>query len=278
MSGPRVTVVGGGLAGITAALDCARAGARVTLLESRGRLGGAAYSFTRDGIRADNGQHVFLRCCTEYRALVSELEADDLVALQPRLEIPVLAPGGRRAWLRRSGLPAPLHLAGVADALPVPEHAASASAAARAMQKLGAVDVDDPANDRRSFGDWLREHGQGAAALETIWSLIAKPTLNLRVDDASLAQAAQVFQLGLLQSAAAGDIGHARVPLSEIHDVAARRALTRAGVDVRMRRGATAIITRQAGFCIEFNGSPTLETDAGDRGRPGRSRGAAAAA
>ncbi len=84
----------------------------MTLLESRGRLGGAAYSFTRDGIRADNGQHVFLRCCTEYRALISELEADDLVTLQPRLEIPVLAPGGRRAWLRRSGLPAPLHLAG----------------------------------------------------------------------------------------------------------------------------------------------------------------------
>jgi len=38
----RVAVVGGGLAGITAALDCARAGAQVTLLESRPRLGGAA--------------------------------------------------------------------------------------------------------------------------------------------------------------------------------------------------------------------------------------------
>jgi squalene-associated FAD-dependent desaturase len=129
------------------------------------------------------------------------------------------------------------------------------------MQKLGRVDIDDPANDRRSFGEWLREHGQGAAALETIWSLIAKPTLNLRVDDASLAQAAQVFQLGLLQDAEAGDIGHARVPLSEVHDVAARRALARAGVDVRLRRGATAIVPRNGGFCVEANGSPTLETD-----------------
>ncbi len=67
VSDRRVAIVGGGLAGITAALDCARAGAAVTLLESRGRLGGAAYSFTRDGILADNGQHVFLRCCTAYR-------------------------------------------------------------------------------------------------------------------------------------------------------------------------------------------------------------------
>jgi squalene-associated FAD-dependent desaturase len=255
-----VTVVGGGLAGITAALDCARGGARVTLLESRGRLGGAAYSFTRDGIRADNGQHVFLRCCTEYRALISELDADDLVTLQPRLEIPVLAPGGRRAWLRRTGLPAPLHLASSLLRYPY-LNVRERVAAARAMQKLGRVDVDDPVNDRRSFGKWLREHGQDANALETIWSLIAKPTLNLRVDDASLAQAAQVFQLGLLRDAAAGDIGHARVPLSEVHDVAARRALARAGVDVRLRRGATAIVPRGGGFCVEANGSPTLETD-----------------
>ena len=42
--------VGGGLAGITAALDCAAAGAEVTLVEVRPRLGGAAYSFERDGL------------------------------------------------------------------------------------------------------------------------------------------------------------------------------------------------------------------------------------
>jgi squalene-associated FAD-dependent desaturase len=260
VSGPRVTVVGGGLAGITAALDCAREGARVTLLESRGRLGGAAYSFTRDGIRADNGQHVFLRCCTDYRALVSELDAEDLVILQPRLEIPVLAPGGRRAWLRRTDLPAPLHLAGSMLRYPYLSVRERASVA-WAMQRLRAVDIEDPANDERSFGDWLRAHGQSAAALETIWTLIAKPTLNLRVDDASLAQAAQVFQLGLLRDAAAGDIGHARVPLSEIHDRAAQRALARAGVDVRLRGGATAIVPHRPGFCVEFSGSPTLETD-----------------
>ncbi len=108
----RVAVVGGGLAGIAAALDCAAAGAEVTVLESRGRLGGAAYSFTRNGILADNGQHVFLRCCTAYRELLQRIGADDLVTMQPRLSIPVLAPGGRTASLRRSGLPAPLHLAG----------------------------------------------------------------------------------------------------------------------------------------------------------------------
>ena len=89
----RVVVVGGGLAGIAAALDCAQAGAPVTLVEVRRRLGGAAYSFERDGLQMDNGQHVFLRCCTAYRGLLERLGSGGLVALQPRLEIPVLAPG-----------------------------------------------------------------------------------------------------------------------------------------------------------------------------------------
>jgi hypothetical protein len=108
----RVIVVGGGLAGITAALDCADAGTHVTLLEVRPRLGGAAYSFERDGLWLDNGQHVFLRCCTAYRALLERLGSTGRVSIQRRLEIPVLSPTGRCVVLRRSALPAPLHLAG----------------------------------------------------------------------------------------------------------------------------------------------------------------------
>ncbi len=257
----QVVVVGGGLAGIAAALDCARDGIEVTLLESRGRLGGAAYSFVRDGILADNGQHVFLRCCTAYRELLNRIGAADLVTLQPRLSIPVLAPGGRRAWLRRAGLPAPLHLAGALARYRFlgPWQRVSL---ARAIQALRQVDPDDPAADARSFGDWLSEHGQSEEAVKAIWELIARPTLNLRVADASLAQAAYVFQEGLLSDAAAGDVGYARVPLGEIHDVAARRALERAGVEVHLRRGAVAIVPDPDGCCVEISGAPSLAADA----------------
>jgi squalene-associated FAD-dependent desaturase len=257
----RVVVVGGGLAGITAALDCAADGAAVTLLESRGRLGGAAYSFTRDGLSVDNGQHVFLRCCTSYREFLQRISADHMVTLQPRLAIPVLAPGGRIAWLARSGLPAPLHLAGAMLRYPFLGPLQRLSVA-RAMQALGRVDPDDPVADGRSFGDWLTEHGQGAAAIETVWELIARPTLNLVTAEASLAQAAYVFQQGLLRDAAAGDVGYANVPLGEIHDVAAGRALAQAGVTVRLRTGANAIEACADGFRVEISGQPTLLTDA----------------
>jgi squalene-associated FAD-dependent desaturase len=257
MSESRVIVVGGGLAGIAASLDCAHSGAAVTLLESRGRLGGAAYSFVREGICADNGQHVFLRCCTGYRELLDEIEASECVTLQSRLDIPVLAPGGVRARLGRSGLPAPLHLAGSLARYPLLSPAERWSLA-RAMQALRRVDPDDPAADARSFGAWLAEHRQGQAAVDAVWDLIARPTLNLAPSEASLAQAAQVFQVGLLQEASASDLGYARVPLGEIHDRAAGRALAKAGVDVHLRRGVTAVIPVRGGFKVEVNGAPTL--------------------
>jgi 4-hydroxy-3-methylbut-2-en-1-yl diphosphate reductase len=257
VSDQRVIVIGGGLAGITAALDCARAGAEVTLLESRGRLGGAAYSFQRDGLWADNGQHVFLRCCTDYQRLVHELGADELVTIQPRLDIAVLAPGGRRGRLHRSALPAPLHLAGALARYPY-LNVRERLAVTAAMTALRFVDPDDPANDQRSFGDWLRRWRQDRRAIEAIWDLIVRPTINLTSEEASLAQAALVFRLGLLERTDAGDIGHAVVPLSQIHDVAGRAALAQAGVDVRLRTAAAAIEPDDDGFSVRLAGGDAL--------------------
>jgi squalene-associated FAD-dependent desaturase len=236
----RVVVIGGGLAGIAAALDCAEAETEVTLVEVRPRLGGAAYSFERDGLWLDNGQHVFLRCCEAYRSLLRRLGSEGDTVLQERLELPVLAPGRPTAWLRRTGLPAPLHLAG---SLLRYRHLKPAErlAAVRAARALGRVDPDDPGADSRSFGEWLAERGQSPAAIEALWELIGRPTLNLSARDASLAAAAFVFRVGLLEHADAGDIGYARAPLQRIHGDAALAALHAAGVDVRPGWRATAI-------------------------------------
>src|SRR5277367_1726222 len=104
-------VVGGGLAGITTALRLADAGRSVTLIEARPRLGGAAFSFQRGELSIDNGQHVFLRCCTAYRGLLQRLGVADRVNLQRHLDIAILRADGRSARLRRTpGVPAPLHL------------------------------------------------------------------------------------------------------------------------------------------------------------------------
>ena len=257
---PSVAVVGGGLAGITAALDCAEAGAHVTLLEVRPRLGGAACSYERDAMLVDNGQHVFLRCCTAYRALLDRLGTTSRTTLQERLSIPVVTPGGRTAWLRRSGLPAPLHLAG---SLARYRHlrARERAAAFRAAAALARLDLDDDALDRQRFGEWLSRRGQSPNAIEALWDLIARPTLNLPAAEASLAMAAFVFKTGLLERRDAGDIGFANVPLSQVHAQPAARALEALGAEVRMRHRVERITVR-AGGGFDIEGTATVEADA----------------
>jgi squalene-associated FAD-dependent desaturase len=261
MTARRVVVIGGGLAGITAALDCAAGGGAVTLLEVRPRLGGAAYSFERDGLWLDNGQHVFLRCCTAYRELLARLGSTPDTILQERLSIPVLAPGPRVAWLRRSGLPAPLHLAG---SLLRYGHltAAERLAAARATMALRRVDFDDPSVDELTFGSWLRDHGQDPRALDGLWELIVRPTLNLGTAEASLAAAAFVFRVGLLERADAGDIGYAREPLQRVHGDPALRSLQASGVDVRFGWRAQAVEPSANGAFTIVGQSERLEADA----------------
>jgi squalene-associated FAD-dependent desaturase len=242
----RVVVVGGGLAGITAALDLADAGTEVVLLEARPRLGGAAYSVERDGLILDNGQHVFLRCCDQYRALLDRLGVTSDTVLQERLDIPMLAPGRRAARLRRDGLPAPLHLARSLLRLGLVSPADRARAAV-AMLRLRAIDPDDPAADAQAFGDWLDAQRQSPAAIEALWRLITVATLNLEPRDASLAQAAYVFQTGLLRDAAAGDIGWSRVPLSQLHDGPARPALAEAGIELHLGARVQEVAARDGG-------------------------------
>lgn len=233
----KAAVIGGGLAGITAALRLADAGATVALYEARPKLGGLTHSFRRDlaggSISVDNGQHVFLRCCTSYRALLDRLGVTGLTHLQPRLDVVVRSEASTKVGrLRRGSLPAPLHLGPALATYPWLGAVAKARAVPAALA-LGRVDRDDPATDETSFGDWLRAHGQGARAVETLWDLIGVATLNATADQASLALAATVFQLGLLDRADAADIGWSRVPLQELHGDAALRALGEAGVEVR---------------------------------------------
>ncbi|WP_338051714.1 hydroxysqualene dehydroxylase HpnE [Pseudonocardia acidicola] len=255
----RVAVVGGGLAGITAALRCADAGCAVTLFEARPYLGGLTHSFRRGELQVDNGQHVFLRCCTSYRALLHRLGVADRVRLQPRLAIPVRSPGADRAvWLRRRHpLPAPAHLAGALLRYR-PLSPGERARFARAALALRRVDPAAPATDRRSFGDWLREHGQSDRAVAALWDLFGVATLNAPADGASLALAATVFQLGLLTDPAAADIGWSRVPLRRLHGDPARICLAAAGAEVRTATAARGIEPRDGGWRVITDAGATV--------------------
>ncbi|HEX4244720.1 MAG TPA: FAD-dependent oxidoreductase, partial [Acidimicrobiales bacterium] len=188
MTPPRIAVVGGGLAGVSAALAAVDQGAEVVLIERRSRLGGLTWSFRRHGLWFDNGQHVFMRCCTAYRRFLDRIGASDQVALQPRLDVPVLAPGGVSSSITRTSLPAPFHLAGSLARyrfLSLGERAQLS----RAVLPLRRLDPADPALDDITFGQWLSDHGQSDHAIKNLWDLIILPTVNVPAVEASLAMA-----------------------------------------------------------------------------------------
>ena len=238
-------MIGGGLAGLSAAIACADAGAEVDLFEARPRLGGATWSFSRNGLAYDNGQHVYLRCCAAYRRFLERLDTAALAPLEGALRIPVYAPGTaggppRRALLARDGLPAPLHLArsllgyshlGLRDRLGL----------GRVLGALGALSLADPVLDSETFGAFLRRHGQSDRAIHALFDLIVLPTTNLRSDEVSLALAAKVFKTGLLEEPDAADIGWARAPLSAVHVDPAHRLLEQLGGRVHRRAKVEAI-------------------------------------
>ncbi|MEU2250109.1 hydroxysqualene dehydroxylase HpnE [Streptomyces sp. NPDC019224] len=260
----RAVVVGGGLAGITAALRLADAGLDVTLLEGRPRLGGLAFSFRRGGLTVDNGQHVYLRCCTAYRWFLDRVDGARLAPLQNRLDVPVLdvgrPSGPRLGRLRRNALPVPLHLAAGLAGYP---HLSLAERAgvARAALALGRLDPDDPALDAVDFGSWLARHGQSPRTIEALWDLVGVATLNATAPHSSLALAAKVFKTGLLSEPGAADIGWAAVPLGDIHDTLGRKALDSAGVRTELRTKAGALTRTGEGSWLVDTGAERIEAD-----------------
>ena len=108
---PRVTVIGGGLAGISAAAAAAEHGCRVELFEQSAHLGGRAGSFLdpHGGQLVDQCQHLALGCCTELLDLCRRLGVIDCFQRERTLHF--FAPDGTRSDLAAvRWLPAPLHL------------------------------------------------------------------------------------------------------------------------------------------------------------------------
>jgi squalene-associated FAD-dependent desaturase len=231
----RVAVVGAGLAGLTAACALADAGQGVTLFEARPWAGGKTYSFEdhETGDTVDNGQHIFMTCCTAYIGLLRRLGTLRLTRRQQRLRVPVLDGKGMRSDLWSAPLPPPLHLA---PAFALYRHLGCGSKwrIARAIAALRRVSVPDRAAlGRQSFSQWLRRHGQTDAEISGFWDLIVVPALNCTSEQASAEQAFFLFERGFLASAESAAIGVPTTGLSDLHVRPAVRYLEARGGELR---------------------------------------------
>ena len=244
MKSQRVLVVGGGLAGMAAAISVASTGAAVTLLEARKSLGGRAGSFDepQSGEELDNCQHVLLGCCTNLLDFYRRLGVLDHIRWENSIRF---ADGnGRVSSLGSSPLlPAPLHLSAAFLRFNVLNwrEKIAATGAMVAMLRLGRAGRAKWAN--RSFGEWLDEHRQPASLLKKLYDPVLVGSLNEQCRDASAAYALEVFQDALLMNRRGFPLGLPAVPLRQLYS-----PFPGPGVNVETMLGA-----RVNDICIENN-------------------------
>ena len=236
-------MIGGGLAGLSAACALADRGISVTLIERRDYLGGRAFSFIdpETGMELDNGQHVYLRCCTEYIDFLKRIGAFDQTTLQSRLRVTVADKAGRRGVLASTPfLPAPLDLLpsllryrhlGLMDRLRV----------IRGMLSIRRTDRERERErlESMSFRDWLIAHGQNDRTIAALWELITLPILNDTIDAVSAYMGIMAFQDSLLAGKGMADLGYSRVGLSTLVTDGARDYIEGRGGRLLMGRRVT---------------------------------------
>ena len=208
-----VAVIGGGVAGMSAASALAEAGFRVHLIERRGYLGGRASSYLHPGVNEviDNCQHVLFGCCTNMVGFYHRIGVAEKIHWTS--DMTMIEPGGRRSPLGPSVIPAPLH--GLpkllrARALSLADKLSLARAFSAVLQGQ-AQDANEP------LDHWLQRQHQSPGAIERFWRLVIASALNADLNQIAVPYAAKVVRELFMNSGEAGSMGMSTVPLSDLY-------------------------------------------------------------
>jgi len=209
----RIAVIGGGWAGLSAAVHLDRKGHDVTVFEAARTAGGRARRVHSARLAADidNGQHILLGA---YHDTLALLETLGIVREHVLHEEPLrLCSANGQFALRLPSLPSPLHLiAGVLGArgLSWAEKGQLIAFAARLRREGWHVDP------RLSVSDWLNGHGQSEAVQRQFWHPLCLAALNTAPEQASATLMASVLRDSLQGSASHSRVLIPRVDLSRL--------------------------------------------------------------
>jgi squalene-associated FAD-dependent desaturase len=225
-------IVGGGLAGIAAAVGLARRGIPSTILESRPRLGGRASSFTdpASGQLIDACQHVSMGCCTAFEEFCRTVGIDHFLEPQPKLWF--ATPDGRESVFKADPWPAPFHLGRAllgAHYLTPGEKLRIAYGVAMLMKER--PEADPP------LEPWLLAHRQTPRTMARFWSVVLTSALNESIDRVGLKYARKVFRDGFLADRDGFTVRVPTVPLGRFYGDELRNWLDRHSVEIRLNTG-----------------------------------------
>ncbi len=211
-----IAIIGGGWAGIAAAIELTLADRRITLFEAAPQLGGRARAVQWQGLSIDNGPHLMLGAYAETLRLI------DLLGTRNTLDRRRLRLFGPDLDLRLPRLPAPFHLAvGLATAhgLSWPEKWAAARLIRRLQSQNWKLVADAP------LADWLHHEGQPERLIRRLWQPLAIAALNTPIAIASAQTFAVVLRDSLGGPRASSDAIFTRTNLDALFSEPAQRWL-----------------------------------------------------
>ena len=238
-------VIGGGLAGLSAAVRLATRGHQVTVLEATRGGGGRSRSFFDAGFNReiDNGQHLMMGCYHETQSFLRAIGSqDDGVYYQRNLAVKMVKAGGTPVDFACPALPAPFHLAaGLLGMRGVGVVAKAAALRAGLMLRNEVVRPDD----NETCDAWLQRMGQTVELRDAFWEPLIWAVLNEDPLVASAAMLVAVLDRAFMSTRDASRLGVPRRPLSRLYVEQARALLERRGCTVRFGTAARAIVLEE---------------------------------
>lgn len=237
-------VLGGGLAGISTTRHLLKHGYKVTLIEKRPYLGGKAFSFQDPEVKneVDNGQHIFMGCCTQYLDLLKEIGSSHKAFLQSKLEIEIEL-HGQRSHLSSTPFLGPLHML---PSLMKYKHINLADKLLIVYAMIIAKFTNRSKNirslDNQTFYQWLKKRHQTEHAIKNLWNLIILPTLNDDVKQVSANMALMVIQEGFLKKYGDATLGYSTVGLNSLTGDPAKQYIQNKGGHLLMGKSAKSIL------------------------------------
>jgi squalene-associated FAD-dependent desaturase len=245
----RTAVIGGGYAGMAAAVELADAGKPVTVFEAAKELGGRARRVTLGGVALDNGQHILLGAYRETLALIERVHPDASHAML-RQPLSIFIAGEFR--LAAARLPAPFGLLlGFARArgLGIGERFAAAAFMLRMRLRGFRLPEDTTVNAL------LREARQGERSVRLLWEPLCVSALNTNIADASAQVFLNVLNDGLLGISGDSDMVIPREDLTSLFPAPAAGYVAARGGNVVAGTTIRDIVAIPGGYCL--GGDPT---------------------
>src|SRR5262245_8481590 len=238
-----VVVIGGGFAGLAAAVELAERGTHVTVLEARPRLGGRASSFrdAETGAVVDNGQHALMGCYRRTLAFLGRIGAGGKVRRQANLRVDLIHPELGAGAIVCPAWPSPLHLAGGLLRYRLLSRRERVAALRAGMALMTMRRRKDPVLGRATVDELLVRLGQSAHARASFWNPVALATLNEAPERAAAAPFVEVLARAFFRSRADSQFVLPRVGLGDLYTEDARRFLERRGGRVWIHAQAAAL-------------------------------------